>query len=113
MVKATRKTRLQTYRAKDLGSLEHRGVLLSNTSKRLRRVVTNVPIPRPASPQKLDSDDGPTELMVDESVDFYADANTDATDFEHPAALRIRTKAKRYQNSVSWSVRILLMQTND
>jgi hypothetical protein len=102
---------LQTSHAKDLGSLERTGVLLSNTSKRLRRVVTSVPVPA-SHAQKSDEDNGPPEMILDESMDFHADANTNATscaDFEHPAALRIRTRAKRYQNSVSRSMRILLL----
>jgi hypothetical protein len=107
MAKSTRKTRVQTYHAKDLGSLKRKAVLLSNTSKRLRKVVTSVPIPasfESSNPQKCDDDNGLTETMVDESMDFYVDDNTNATsctDFEHPAALQIRTRAKRYQNSVS------------
>jgi hypothetical protein len=35
MAKSTRKTKLQTYHPKDLGTLERKGMLLSNTSKRL------------------------------------------------------------------------------
>jgi hypothetical protein len=112
MVKSTWKTRLQTYRAKDLGSLERKGVLLSNTSSRLRKVVTSVPILASHS-QKSDGDNGQPEFpMVDESMDLPADINTNATscaDFEHPVALRIRTRAKQYQNSVSWSIHILLL----
>jgi hypothetical protein len=112
MVKSSRKKRLQTYHTKDLGQLEHKGVLLSHTSKRLRRVVTNVPVPASSHP-KCDNDDGLTEMMVDESMDLHDDAIADSTDFEHPAALRIRTKAKRYQNSVSSSICILLLQAKD
>jgi len=107
MVKS-RKTRLQTYHAKDIISLEKKSVLLSNTSKRLRKVVTSVPTLTPAShTQKPDEDDGRldglAEMMEDDGIDLYADVNTNVTscaDFEHPAALHIRTKAKRYQNSV-------------
>jgi hypothetical protein len=104
MAKSTRKTRLQTYHPKDLGMLERKGMLLSNTSKRLRKVVTSVPILASSHTQKCDGNDGPTEMMVDESMDFYANTNTNVTsctDFEHPASLWIQTRAKRYQNSVS------------
>jgi hypothetical protein len=100
MAKSNRKTRLQTYHAKDVGSVERKSVLLSNTSKRLRKVVTSVPVPASSHTEKLDGD---AEMIVDEDMDFHADVNTDSTsltDLEHPAALRIRTKAKRYQNSV-------------
>lgn len=79
-------------------------MLLSNTSKRLRKVVTSVPN-LVAHPQKPDGDDGRLglEMMADEGMDLHADDDTNVTgftDFEHPAALYVRTKAKRYQNSV-------------
>lgn len=85
-------------------------MLLSNTSKRLRKVVTSVSIPA-SQTVETDGDDGPEEMTVDESMVFHAEDNTSATDcadFEHPAALRIQTRAKRYQNSVSWHIRILV-----
>lgn len=107
----SRKTRLQTYHTRDIESLEQKSVLLSNTSKRLRRVVTSVPTPV-SHTQNPDGDDGRAEMMVDEGMDLGADDNvnvTSFTDFEHPAALHVRTKAKRYQNSVMWSIRILLL----
>lgn len=95
-----RKTRLQTYHAKDIRPLEQKSVLLSNTSKRLRKVVTSVPTPA-SHPQKPDEDDGRAEMLVDDGMDLHADAiiNVSCADFEHPAALHVRTKAKRYQNS--------------
>jgi hypothetical protein len=104
----SRKARVQTSHAKDLKSLEQKSILLSNTSKRLRRVVTSVPTPESHS-QKHDNDD-PSEMMVDDGVDLCHDANpnvTSCTDFEHPAALRVRTKAKRYQNSVREFISLL------
>jgi hypothetical protein len=94
------------YHAKDIISLEKKSVLLSNTSKHLRKVVTSVPTPA-SHTQKPDEDngclDGQAETMEDNGIDLYADVNTNVTscaDFEHPAALHVRTKAKRYQNSV-------------
>jgi hypothetical protein len=111
MAKSTRKRRLQTYHAEDIGSLEHKSVLLSNTSKHLRRVVTNIPIPA-SDTEKINGDDGPGEMTVDESMDLHADANAGATsyaDLEHPAGLRIQTRAKHYQNSVSWPICFLLL----
>ena len=96
-------------------------MLLSNTSKRLRRVVTSVPIPAASSHQKCGNDDGltemtldeSTEMILDESMDYHADTVASSTDFEHPAAIRIWTRAKRYQNSVSWFMRILLLRAED
>ena len=76
---------------------------MSNTSKRLRKVVTSVPTPA-SHTQTPDEDDGRAGMAVDDDMDLHhADANTNVTscaDFEHPAALHVRTKAKRYQNSV-------------
>jgi hypothetical protein len=111
MAKTTRKPRLQTYRAKDIQSLEHKSVLLSNTSKRLRKVVTSIPIPA-SHPENSGGDDGLAGMMVDDSMDLHADANVGATDFEHPAALCVRTKAKRYKNSVLWSNIFIFARAN-
>ena len=89
MAKSNRKTRLQTYHAKDVGSVKCKSVLLSNTSKRLQKVVTSVPVPASSHTKKLDGD---AEMIVDEDMDFHAKVNTDLTsltDLEHPAALRI------------------------
>lgn len=105
MAKSTQRKRLQTYHAKDVGSLQHRSQLLSNTGKRLRKVVTSVSIPASHTQKPHgDDSDGPAEVIVDETMDHHADIDTSTisgADFEHPAALRIRTRAKRYQNSVS------------
>ena len=102
----SQKTRLQTYHAKDIISLEKKSMLLSHTSKCLQKVVTSVPTPA-SHTQKPDEDDGclngQAEMIEDDGIDLYADVNTNVTscaDFEHPAALHVRTKAKRYQNSV-------------
>lgn len=76
-------------------------MLLSNTSKRLRKVVTSLPIPA-SHTEKPEGDDGPAETM-DENMDLLIDTDANTTscaDLEHPAGLHIRTRAKRYQNSV-------------
>lgn len=121
MAKSTSRKRLQTYHAKDIASQEHNSVLLSNTSKRLRKVVTSVPVltSHHSHTPKSDGDDG-AGIIVDEGMDFHEimdfhpDTNTDVTscaDFEHPAALRIRTRAKRYQNSVCGLYILLLLES--
>ena len=99
----SRKKRLQTHHTKDVRSLKKKSVLLSNTSKRLQKVVTSVSTLASHTQEPDGDDDGQAEMMADNGMDVHADANTNVTsctDFEHPAALHVRTKAKRYQNSV-------------
>ena len=103
MARSTQKARLQTYHAKDIGSLEHKGVLLSNTSKHVQKVITNILL-LAFQPEKSDGYNSLAEMMVDKSMDIHANVNTGMTsyaDFEHPAALCIQTRVKHYQNSVS------------
>jgi hypothetical protein len=62
--------------------------------------------------KKLDGDDCSAKIMVDENMDIYANVYTNSTtfaDFEHPAALCIQIKAKRYLNLILWFICILLL----
>ena len=96
MARSTWKTRLQTYHAKDIDTPERKGVLLSNTTRCVQKIVTSVPLPA-SHTETSDGYDGPAEMTVNEGMDFHAKLNTSVTsctDFKLPAALCIRTKAK-------------------
>jgi len=100
---AKAKSRLLIHHAKDAQPPGHKFTTLSNTAKRLRKVFTSAPLsstpPNPDAPPTGSDGLASSEIPIDHSTELGTSSDADT---QQPAGgVRVRTKAKRYLNSVS------------
>jgi hypothetical protein len=90
------KSRLLTHYAEPSQWSQHRFATSSNTSKRVRKVFTE-------STSIVEQQNQPEEASLDNDQPMVVDdlyGTPQAADIGHLSNVSVRTKAKRYQNSV-------------
>jgi|SRR5947208_13778677 hypothetical protein len=89
------KSRLLTHRAQPPQQSQRKFVTSSNTSKRVRKVITA------SSSSLVEQQSHPGKDLLDSGQPMIVDDLDGAPcDIDYPANISVRTKAKRYQNSV-------------
>lgn len=97
----TKRPRLQTTTASDIASQATRHFThSSNTSTRTRQVLTSAPLEPTLTPLSLTEDSEMYPLSYDDIP------VTVTGEFDHPAGVEIKSKARRYVNSVKTLIQI-------
>jgi len=94
---AKAKSQLLTHYAEPSQRSQHRFATLSNTSKRVRKVFTELM----SSSSLVEQQNQLEGALLDNDQPMVVDDLNDApADIDHPANISVHAKAKRYQNSV-------------